>query len=85
LGFEFDDRLSYFELIALTNEDSYDFSGSRRRHRHGGFVGFEFDQRLALGQLIALADEHLNHVAAFNAVGEEWQFHFHVAGLSIAE
>ena len=83
-AFQFDQRLSNFEVVALTNEDACDFPGGRRRHRHGGFVGLELDQGLSLSHLIALVDEHLNHVAAFNAFREEGQFHVHVSSLSIA-
>ena len=77
LAFQFDQRLSHFEVVALTYEESCDFSGGRRRNRDCGLVGFQLDQRLPFGHLITFVDEHLDDVAAFNAFREKWQFNFH--------
>ena len=71
-AFEFNERLPHFEVISLAHEESCDFPGGRRRHRHGRLVGLELDQRLSCRDLIAFMHEHLNDIAPFNTVRKKW-------------
>jgi hypothetical protein len=71
-AFEFNEGLPHLKVVALAHEESCDFPGGRRRHRHGRLVSLELDQRLSLRDLIAFMHEHLNDVAAFNAFRKKW-------------